>query len=272
MDRMLNKTSGWHFISRLRPYGIGLLFVAASTLIGLLIAPRWGNSAVDLLYLPAILGAAVIAGRRPALMAALVSALAFNFFFTAPYYSFRIHSPSDIVTVIVLFIVAVVASHLVASIRHQADIAAAHAARNATIAGLARNLISCSTQGEIGNVACRQLAEIFDCNTVLVSGRPTPEVISSVPPDNRLTPTDVAAAVLVLQTGEPAGRGLAAIAPAEWQFHAIRTESSVVAAMGLARNDAEPPVAADKLILLQNLLDQVALALDRARLEQERSF
>ena len=45
----------------------------------------------------------------------------------------------------VLFLVAVVTSHLAASVRKQAQIAAAHAARNATIAGLARSLLSCTT-------------------------------------------------------------------------------------------------------------------------------
>jgi hypothetical protein len=44
--------------------------VATSTLIGLAIAPRWGNSAADLLYLPAVLGAGIMGGFRPALFSA----------------------------------------------------------------------------------------------------------------------------------------------------------------------------------------------------------
>jgi two-component system sensor histidine kinase KdpD len=121
-----------------RSYAEAALMVSASTLLGLAIAPRWGNSPVDLLYLPAVLGAAILGGLRPALLAALASALAFNFFFTAPHHTFRIDSPADIVTMVVLFLVALVASHLAASVREQARIAARHAARNATIAGLAR--------------------------------------------------------------------------------------------------------------------------------------
>ena len=39
--------------------------------------------------------------------------------------------------------------------------------------------------------------------------------------------------------------------------------------MGLARDDGVPAVSADQLPLLDNLLDQVALALERARLEGE---
>jgi DNA-binding response OmpR family regulator len=42
-----------------------------------------------------------------------------------------------------------------------------------------------------------------------------------------------------------------------------------MAAVGLARGDGMPPLAEDQLPLLGNLLDQVALALERARLERE---
>jgi two-component system sensor histidine kinase KdpD len=269
MEQSFNRSPTWQVLFGLRGFAIAVLLVAASTIVGMLMADKWGNVAVDMVYIPAVLGAAVLSGRWPALVAAVASALAFNFFFTAPYHSFRIHSPSDVVTFVVLLGVALVTSYLVASIRHQADIAEAHASRNATIAGLARNLISCQTPGEVADVACRQLGEIFDCNTVLVSGKPTPVIVSSVPEGNHLTPSDVAAAALVLETGGSAGRGAARVAPAEWQFHEIQTETEVVAAMGLARDDDQPPVSEEKLPLLQSLLDQVALALDRARLEKE---
>ncbi len=144
--------------------------VAGSTLLGLAMAPRWGTAAVDLLYLPAVLGAAVLGGRWPALFAALASALAYNFFFTAPHHTFRIQDPADVVTVIVLFMVAVVASQLAASVRRQARIAAAHAARNATIAGLARRLLSCTSEQEIADVVVSELGSLFECNAVLVRG------------------------------------------------------------------------------------------------------
>lgn len=253
----------------LRGHAEALLLVAASTLIGLVMAPRWGNSAIDLLYLPAVLAAAVRAGLRPALLAALASALAYNFFFTAPHYTFRIHDPADVLTVVILFLVAVVTSQLAASIRRQAQLAAAHAARNATIAGLARRLLSCSSEKEIAQVACGELSGLFGCNAVLLAGRPEPEILASAPGLAPLTPSDVAAAALVLETGKAAGRGISQSDLAEWQFHPVRAESAVLAAMGLARDDGSLPVSAENLPLLENLLDQVALALERARLEAE---
>jgi two-component system sensor histidine kinase KdpD len=254
--------------AQLRGYAEASLLVAAATLAGLALAPSWGNSAVDLLYLPAVLGAAIFAGLGPALFAALASALAYNFFFTAPHLTFRIENPNDIVTVVVLFAVAVVTSQLAAAVRRQARIAEAHAARNATIAGLARRLLGCTTEQEIHAVSTAEIASVFGCNAGLVGGA-EPQMLSGTPPSLGLTPGDLAVAALVLDTGERAGRGVDRAVPTEWQFHPVRSGSGIIAAMGLARDDGAAPVRSDQLPLLDNLLDQVALALERGRLESE---
>ena len=199
----------------------------------------------------------------------MASALAYNFFFTAPHLTFRIENPNDIVTVVVLFVVAVVTSQLAASVRRQARIAEAHAARNATIAGLARWLLTCTTEQEIADTSTRELGEVFECNAVLVGGTPEPRLLSSAPAPVRLAPSDLAVAALVLDSGERAGRGVDRAVPTEWQFHPVRSGNAVIAAMGLARDDGAPPVRRDQLPLLDNLLDQVALALERGRLEGE---
>ena len=243
--------------------------VALSTLVGLWIAPRWGTAPVDMIYLPAVLAAAALWGIGPGLLAGVAAALAYNFFFTEPVHTLRIDRVADIVTVVVLLLVALVTSRLAAGIRQQARLAAAHAARNATIAGFAGRLLSSSTEASIAETACAELRRLFDCNAVLAAGLPEPHIIAAVPPNNRLTPSDLAAAALTLESGEPAGRGTPRTQPAEWQFHAIHSKRSIVAAAGLARDDGVPPVAEDQLPLLANLLDQLALALERARLERQ---
>jgi two-component system sensor histidine kinase KdpD len=253
----------------LRGYAEAALFVAAATLIGLAIAPRWGNSAVDLIYLPAVLAAAVLAGRGPALLAATGAALAYNFYFTAPRLSFRIDHPNDVLTVLALFAIAIVTSQLAASVRHQARLARAEAARNATIAGLAGDLLGCASEREVVEGSTRALSAIFGCNAVLARGRPEPLLLASAPGSIVLTPADIAVAALVLESGESAGRGLARSVPTEWQFHPVKSGGVPIAAFGFARNDGLPAISRVQVPVLDSLLDQVALALERSRLESE---
>jgi two-component system, OmpR family, sensor histidine kinase KdpD len=248
-----------------------LLMVAAATGLGLILAPRWGDGAVDLLYLLPVLAAASVHGLAPALLAAFVSTLAFNFFFTEPVHSFRVDSPADIVILVMLFVVALVVSQLASAMRAQARIAAANAARNAAIAGFAGRLLSAPDAGDIGRVACGELAALFDCNAALLvpSGEAETETLASAPSDAMLTPGDRAAASWVIANGEQAGRGSPRLNPAEWLFFPVRSGSATRAAMGLARDDGRPPVEEEKRLLLESLLDQAALALDRAAYAQD---
>jgi len=254
---------------RFQAYAGAVAMVAVSTLIGMGIAPRWGTAPVDMVYLPAVLAAAALWGLGPGLAAGVAAALAYNFFFTEPVHTFRMDRVADIVTVVVLLLVALVTSRLAAGIRAQAQLAASHAARNATIAGFAGRLLSCSGEEEIARAACTELHQLFDCNAMLVSGLPVPRTIAAVPEGNLLTPSDLAAAALAIESAQPTGRGTPRLQPAEWVFHPVRSGQEVLGAVGLARDDGAPPVDTQLVQLLESLLDQTALALERARLEQE---
>ena len=254
---------------RIQSYVGALALVAFSTIVGLWMAPQWGTAAVDMIYLPAVLAAAVLWGLGPALLAGIAAALAYDFFFTSPVHTFRIDRVPDIVTVVVLLTVALVTSRLAAGIRSQARLAKAHAARNATIAGFAGRLLSSSGEEEIATTACSELGPLFGCNAILVAGLPQSRIIAAVPAGNRLTPADIAAAAVTIETAEPAGRGRTRSQAAEWVFYPVCANERVLAAAGLARDDGRPPVEDEQLPLLLNLLDQVALALERARLEEE---
>lgn len=253
----------------LLPYLAALAMVALSTVLGALIAPSWGNSPVDLLYVPTILATAILFGLRPALLAGLGSALAYNFFFTSPFHSFRVSRPADIVTVVVLFLVAVVTSKLAASVREQAALARAHASRNATIAGFAARLLSGRDRQEVAVITCGELSHIFGCNTAMLAGLPHPAIMASLPDNLPIAPSEAATAAAVLESGESAGRGARHPYPTDWQFHPIASGERVIATVGLVRDDELPAVSAEQQELLRSLLDQSALALERTRLERE---
>lgn len=250
-------------------YAGALLFVAVSTLAGLLVASRWGNSPVVMLYLPPVLAAAIYAGLRPGLVAALASTLAYNYYFTEPVHTFAITSPADIVTVVILFLVAVVSSQLAASVRRQAQLASEHAARNATIAGFARRLLSSAGEQQVAEVSVAQFADLFGCHAVVLTGGDRTQPVAAAPQSVMLSPGDLAAAAYTLESGARSGRGEKRANQADWQFHPVLSGDAAIAAVGLAREDGKPPVADDQMLLLESLLDQMALAIERARLDRE---
>lgn len=248
-------------------YAAALLMVALATLGGLLLAARWDTPAVVLLYLLPVLAAAIYAGLGPGLVAAVASALAYNFYFTAPYRTFVIHNAADIVTVFIMLLVAVVTSQLAASVRRQARLAAGHAARNATIAGFARKLLMASEEQKVAEQSVAQIAKLFDCQAALLTGPEPKSAIASAPDRVAFNPSDLAAAATAIETGKVTGRGQRLVQQSDWQFHPVTAKGDVLAVVGLARDDGTLPVSGDQQLLLESLLDQAALALERARLD-----
>lgn len=252
-----------------RPIAETVAMVALSTLAGLFLAPRWGTSAVDLLYLPAVLFAAGLYGLRLGILAAVGSALSFNYFFTQPIHTLQVASPQDLATIAMLFLVALVTSQLAARMRAEARAARRSADDDSAIAGFARRLLSAADPDDVARSACREFAQLFDCNAILLLGATEPVIAAASPPHAVLTPSDLAAASWSLQSGKQAGRGTANADSGEWTFHPVWTDDQVLAVVGLARDDGMPVIAADRKNLLDSLLDQLALALERGRLERE---
>src|SRR3546814_17556386 len=97
---------------------------------------------------------------------------------------------------------------LAASRRQQGRRADAYAARNATIAGFARRLLSCASEADIADVTVAELARLFSVHAVLLMSRDARHIAAAAPAGITLAPSDLAAAALTLETGEPSGRGV----------------------------------------------------------------
>lgn len=248
---------------------IGLLLVVVATFTGQLALPIWGTSATVLLFLPAVLVTARFSGLVPALTVSVLATLSFDYFFTKPYHSLRIASPSDMVTVGAFFLVALVISHLASAMRAEARRAVERAADQTAIADLARQLITCADRESVAQAVVTHFARLFDCQVLFAVDGERPAIICSQPTSVTLAPNEEAALVTTLSLGKTAGRGLQRVSQAEWQFNPVTGCGKIHGAIGLARNDGGPPVLENRRELLQSLLDQVALAVERGQLEAD---
>jgi DNA-binding response OmpR family regulator len=122
-------------------------------------------------------------------------------------------------------------------------------------------------EAEVAQVGAGQLAEIFACHVAVLVDADDARAIAVVPGSSSLSPSDLAAASYTLQSGERSGRGERRSAQADWQFHPISSGDEVLAALGLARDDGTAPIGEERTLLFESLLNQLASALARARLE-----
>jgi K+-sensing histidine kinase KdpD len=77
----------------------------------------WSNTNVALLLVVVIVGVSAIGNRGAGALAAVGSAVWFDFFFTLPYYRFTIRSSDDVTTAVLLLVVGLAVSQLAAHAR-----------------------------------------------------------------------------------------------------------------------------------------------------------
>lgn len=127
---------------KLAGWPMALLAPAAATGLGVL-----GRGLFDLptdvvLFFLATVGVALLGGLGPALLAAAVSGLSLNYFFTQPRHSLTIAEPADVVTVLAMVVVAVMVAVVVDRAARRAVQAAQARTEAALLASYARTVLS----------------------------------------------------------------------------------------------------------------------------------
>ena len=252
-------------------YAVSLLAVALVTALASALFHVLDLGNVALLYLLPVMAAASLSGLRTGIFAGIASSLAYNFFFLPPTGTLTVNNPENVISIFVLLGVAVATSQLTSRVREQADLAAASARTNATLAGFLRQLTGCNDAADAGRIICDDIARLFGAQAVLLTpaGGSGLSVQAATSPDYRLDTMDLAAAAWAHDTGAAAGKGSGTLAASEWLFQPLRAGERTLAVLGLARDSGGDPVRADQLPLLNSLIDQASLVLERLRLEAE---
>lgn len=102
-------------------YAWAFAAVAASTLAGLTMSPRFELVNIAMVYQLAVLGIALRFGRGPVVASAVTGVAAFNFFFVPPVHTFTVEDPQHLVTFAMMLAVGLIVSGLTGSVRRQAE-------------------------------------------------------------------------------------------------------------------------------------------------------
>jgi two-component system, OmpR family, sensor histidine kinase KdpD len=110
-------------LSRVWHYLLAVFLIIVITVIFFVLRDELQTTLVALLYLIPLGLITALWGLGPGITSAMITFLAFNYFFLEPYYTFTIHRPTDVVILVVFLVVALVISQLLG--RAQAGLAAA---------------------------------------------------------------------------------------------------------------------------------------------------
>jgi two-component system sensor histidine kinase KdpD len=252
------------------PYGVALVAVAAAVGVGGLIKPLLGVENVDLVFLTAVVAIAVRYGLWPSLLATVASSLCYNFFFLPPLYTFTITDPTNLAAFVFFTVVAVVVSHFAARGRSQTVAARERVRAVELLYAFSRKLAGVGTLDDVLWATAYQTALMLKVRVVLLLPEDGSIVVKTgYPPEDILDEADVAAAKWAWQNDRVAGRGSDTLPGAKRLFLPMRTGRGAIGVMGIDSDKTGPLLTPDQRRLLDALIDQAALAIERVYLVED---
>ena len=253
-----------------RPYGAALIAVAIALALAELIQAWIGATNSDLVFLTAVVAVAVRFGLWPSLFASVASALAYNFFFLPPIYTFTIADPHNVTAFGFFTLVAVIVSSVAARGRNQAVATMERARTTESLYAFSRKLAGAGTLDDVLWATAYQTALMLKVRVVLLlPERGTIAVKTGYPPEDILDDADIAAAKWAWENNRVAGRGSDTLPGAKRLFLPMHTGRGAIGMMGIDSDKPGPLLTPDQRRLLDALADQGALAIERVRLVEE---
>lgn len=238
----------------------GVAIVAAITAAWL---PVLGVASSALLFLLPLLLVAARGGVGPALVAAAGGALAYNFFLLPPRYTFRIHGVDNLVSVLVLFSVAIVTSRLAAALKARQADAAGRAEANAEAAQFA-GLLGQGKAASSLDGALDWLGRTYGEARIIPLG-------ALLQAESSLSTLDLSALAWAMHNGDVTGHGSSIMPAAEWTFLPLSPRrQSGTDLLAVARPMSGATRSELELAQLQALARLLGQARDRIALEEER--
>jgi K+-sensing histidine kinase KdpD len=242
-------------------YLASVAMTAVATIVAISVDSHVNIPNLSLVFVIPVVIAGVGLGLGPSLCAAVLGALAFNFFLTEPRYSLVIDDPSNIWAMALLFIVGLIVSG-VAFTSHRRASEASLLGRQATVLqDYSRDVTAAANVDSIASVTSQALAALFRVPAVviLVAGGKVVSVkrTGEAAPDE----AELEAARSSLTTETVLRSGVYPYAASRFDFWPVQTAEGQSAIIGLAFDPDERPSEPDTQVgVVASIL---ALVLDR---------
>ena len=245
-------------------YALGLGLVVAANALAFVLDRFSTGADLAMIFLASILITGLAWGLRAAVLASAAAMLTYNFFFLEPRFSFEIGHPTDVITFAIFLAVAAVTGWLTGRVRDQARLSSQRAAAVTSLLAASRRLSATSAQDETAQILAEQASAASGGRAVVLLPRDEQLVpVAAAPNAVELGAGPMTAARWAWDKGEAAGAGTGTLPQVGWTFRPL---DGVRGRVGVAGVEADSAGGADAERLVAALLDQGAVALERAEL------
>lgn len=254
-----------------RAYGLAAVGVLLATAGCYLMAPYFELANLIMLYLIGVVLVSRRGERGPAVLAAVLSVLAFDFFFVPPHLTFAVSDTQYFVTFAVMLVVGLVISELTVRERTQGEQARLRERRTAALHQLSKSLASLRGAAALLDAAVRHIAEVFEAQVLALlpdeQGKLT--IRAGMRAEFTMNAKEQSVAQWVYDLGRAAGLGTSTLPFVDAVYVPLLGKRGAVGALRVRPADAARLVLPEQMRLLEAFANQTALALEVDRLGEE---
>lgn len=244
--------------------------VAAATAVAIFVNRIFPVESLSLFFLVAVLAVAARFGLWPSIFASGLAFLSYNFFLTEPFFTFEIANQDLVLTLFLFLAVAVVTGNLAARLRDQARAQRAIAKRTANLFDFSRKVASVASLDDVVWAAVTHVASTMQCSSMILMPDASGQlaIVGGMPPEDQLEPRDHGAAEWAWGKREPAGWSSQTLPSATWLFLPMKSADRVHGLLGVQFGTRQY-ITTEERRLLDSLVDQVGLAIERTKLASD---
>jgi len=247
---------------RASPFLFSFLGVALFTAPLLAFSRNVATSLVPIAYLIPVIFAATRWGIWPAMVASIAAMAAADFFFFAPFYSFRVDDPQEAVDLLLFLIVSLVSSNLASRLRQETERLRRNEREMQALYDFSRRLASCFTIADLIAAIQEHFAQAF--------GHPATFFVTTSdghiePPDSRFAPPTVQSGAAAMNSGiGPMSRTIVDENRRElWLLRAISSDDAAHGVIAVNIGLGSQQAIATRTRRIEAILDETALTLQR---------
>ncbi len=252
---------------KLYHFTFGFASLAVMIIIGLCFRNYLGSANIAMLLLIPTYASGILWGNRVGLFTAIIAALAFDFFFFPPFFTFNIADLKFLPVFFIFIIVSFFLSFLTRLVRTQSESLRSREQFVSSLYSFSRDILAVSGRKEIMLRAVKDIAISFHTwSVILLPDKDGKLVIKAISPSSEeLTENEVAVSSWVYKNGLPAGRGTNTLSSSMWYFIPLEIQENILGVTGVKFSNTETSFNSEQKRLFESFSNIVALALSSTK-------
>ena len=250
-------------------YLSSLMLVMAATLLSSLVVPFLSPTNLVMIYLLAVVVAAVLLSLKPAILTAALGVLAFDFFFVSPRWTFTVNDTEYIFTFFGLFSVGLVISTLVTKARVRAMVMRERELQTESLYYLSRDLAAAINMESVMAAVIKNISETLEAELAVLVPDGEQMHTAAISKDLVLDEKESAVADWAFRNHQVAGVGTETLGSAQLLYLPLHTSASFLGVLAVKLAKKSDYRSPHHRRLLDAFATQISLAMERVQLAQQ---